>query len=92
MPICFEVAHYSYMERLAKDANLIVVLTNDGWFKDSDCTFQHFRFAQWASLRFKTYTLWVNNSGDTAIIDPYGRVLKNWAIWRGMCWWRFWNR
>jgi apolipoprotein N-acyltransferase len=27
-------------------------------------------------LRFKTYTLWVNNSGDTAIIDPYGRVLK----------------
>jgi apolipoprotein N-acyltransferase len=64
------------MERLAKDANLIVVLTNDGWFKDSDCTFQHFRFAQWASLRFKTYTLWVNNSGDTAIIDPYGRVLK----------------
>jgi apolipoprotein N-acyltransferase len=76
VPICFEVAHYSYMERLAKDANLIVVLTNDGWFKDSDCTFQHFRFAQWASLRFKTYTLWVNNSGDTAIIDPYGRVLK----------------
>jgi apolipoprotein N-acyltransferase len=76
VPICFEVAHYSYMERLAKDANLIAVLTNDGWFKDSDCTFQHFRFAQWASLRFKTYTLWVNNSGDTAIIDPYGRVLK----------------
>jgi apolipoprotein N-acyltransferase len=76
VPICFEVAHYSYMERLAKDANLITVLTNDGWFKDSDCTFQHFRFAQWASLRFKTYTLWVNNSGDTAIIDPYGRVLK----------------
>jgi hypothetical protein len=22
------------------------------------------------------HILWVNNSGDTAIIDPYGRVLK----------------
>jgi len=76
VPICFEITHYSFMEKLAKQANLIVVLTNDGWFKDSDCTFQHFRFAQWASLRFKKFVVWVNNSGDTAIIDPYGRIIK----------------
>ncbi len=76
VPICFEVAHYSFMEKLAKDANIIVVLTNDGWFKNSDCTFQHFRFAQWASLRFKKFVVWVNNSGDTAVINPYGKVVE----------------
>ena len=76
VPICFEIAHYSFMEKLAKSANIIVVLTNDGWFKDSDCTFQHFRFAQWASLRFKKFVVWVNNSGDTAVIDPYGRIVE----------------
>ncbi|WP_448587741.1 apolipoprotein N-acyltransferase [Thermocrinis sp.] len=76
VPICFEVAHYNYMEKLTKNSNLIVVLTNDGWFKDSDCAFQHFRFAQWSALRFKKFVLWVNNSGDTAIIDPHGRVIR----------------
>ncbi|WP_333784804.1 apolipoprotein N-acyltransferase [Thermocrinis sp.] len=76
VPICFEIAHYSFMEKLAKDANIIVVITNDGWFKDSDCTFQHFRYAQWAALRFKKFVVWVNNSGDTAVIDPYGRVVE----------------
>ncbi|MFN3599188.1 MAG: apolipoprotein N-acyltransferase [Aquificaceae bacterium] len=75
-PICFEVAYYSLVKRLSKEANLIAILTNDGWFKDSDCTHQHYLWARVRALENGKYLLWVNNSGDTGIIDPYGRVLK----------------
>ncbi|MFN3870003.1 MAG: apolipoprotein N-acyltransferase [Aquificaceae bacterium] len=75
-PICFEVAYYDLVRKLSKEANLIAVLTNDGWFKDSDCTHQHYLWARVRALENGKYLLWVNNSGDTSIIDPYGRVLK----------------
>ncbi len=61
---------------LSKRANLIAVLTNDGWFKDSDCVSQHYLWARVRALETGKYVLWVNNSGDTGIIDPMGRVLE----------------
>ncbi|MEN3027895.1 MAG: apolipoprotein N-acyltransferase [Aquificaceae bacterium] len=73
--ICFEVAYHSLVKRLSERANLIAVLTNDGWFKDSDCTHQHYLWARVRALENGKYLLWVNNSGDTGVIDPYGRVL-----------------
>ncbi len=75
-PICFEVAYHDLVERLSERANLIVVLTNDGWFEDSDCTHQHYLWARVRALERGKYLLWVNNSGDTGIIDPMGRVLE----------------
>ena len=75
-PICFEVAYWDLVKKLSKDANLIAVLTNDGWFNDSDCTHQHFTWARVRAIENGKFVLWVNNSGDTAIIDPFGRVLK----------------
>ncbi|RMH80121.1 MAG: apolipoprotein N-acyltransferase [Acidobacteria bacterium] len=73
-PICFEIAYYDLVKKLSKDANLIVVLTNDGWFDDSDCTAQHLRWARVRALESGKFVLWVNNSGYTGIIDPYGSV------------------
>ncbi len=75
-PICFEVAYHSLVMELSKRANLIAVLTNDGWFKDSDCVSQHYLWARVRALETGKYVLWVNNSGDTGIIDPMGRVLE----------------
>jgi len=75
-PICFEVAYWDLVKKLSKEANLIVVLTNDGWFNNSDCTHQHFTWAKVRALENAKFVLWVNNSGDTAVIDPSGDVLK----------------
>ncbi|MCX7990390.1 MAG: apolipoprotein N-acyltransferase [Aquificaceae bacterium] len=74
--ICFEVAYHNLVKKLSERANLIAVLTNDGWFKDSDCTHQHYLWARVRALENGRYLLWVNNSGDTGVIDPYGRVLS----------------
>lgn len=76
-PICFEVAYVDLVERLSEDANLVAVLTNDGWFKDSDCAFQHRRWAKVRALEVGKYVLWVDNSGYTSVIDPFGRVVTS---------------
>lgn len=75
-PICFEVAYHSLVDRLGERANLLAVLTNDGWFEDSDCTTQHYLWARVRAMETGKYLLWVNNSGDTGIIDPMGRILE----------------
>ncbi len=76
-PICFEVAYYDMVRRLSREANLIVVLTNDGWFKDSDCTHQHFLWARVRALENGKYVLWLNNTGDTGVVDMDGNVLAS---------------
>jgi len=75
-PICFEVAYWDLVKKLSKEANLIAVITNDGWFNNSDCTHQHFTWARVRALENAKFVLWINNSGDTAVIDPSGKVLK----------------
>uniref|UniRef100_A0A7C2ZN82 Apolipoprotein N-acyltransferase n=1 Tax=Hydrogenobacter sp. TaxID=2152829 RepID=A0A7C2ZN82_9AQUI len=75
-PICFEVAYFDLVKSLSKKANFIAVLTNDGWFKNSDCTHQHYLWGRIRALETGKYVLWVNNSSDTGFIDPYGRPIK----------------
>ena len=73
-PVCFEVAYPFYIKRF--ECNLLAIITNDGWFLDSDGTYQHFRMARVRALENGTFTLWVNNTGPSAVISPKGRVLR----------------
>ncbi len=75
-PICFEVSYYWLVREMAECSNLIAVLTNDAWFRDSDGTYQHFRQARVRALENRKYVLWVNNTGPSAVISPDGDVLK----------------
>ena len=75
-PICFEVSYFSLLREFSQCADLIAVLTNDGWFRDSDGTFQHLRQARVRALETGKYLLWVNNTGPSAVISPRGEVLK----------------
>jgi len=71
-PVCFEVAYYHYVR--AFKCELLAVLTNDAWFKDSDGTYQHFAWARVRAAELGKFLLWVNNSGPSAVIDHEGRV------------------
>ncbi len=75
-PICFEVSYYHLVKDFAECGELIAVLTNDGWFRDSDGTYQHLRQARVRALETRRYVLWVNNTGPSAVISPDGRILK----------------
>ncbi len=75
--ICFEVAYCSLIKELSKDANFLVVLTNDAWFENSDGTYQHMKLARLRALENTKFLLWVNNTGPSAVISPEGKVLKS---------------
>ncbi len=75
-PICFEISYFHLVRELASCADLIAVLTNDAWFRDSDGTFQHMRHARVRAVENRRYVLWVNNTGPSAVISPDGEILR----------------
>ena len=73
-PVCFEVAYPFYIKKFSCD--ILAVLTNDGWFLNSDGTYQHMRIARVRAIENSVYILWINNTGPSAVISPEGKVLK----------------
>lgn len=73
--ICFEdtlgdLARHS----AALGAQLLVTLTNDGWFEQSVATRQHLANAQLRTVETGLPLLRVADTGITCVIDPQGRV------------------
>jgi len=75
-PICFEVSYSWLVRRMARCSELLAVLTNDGWFRDSDGTFQHLRHARVRAVETARFLLWVNNTGPSGVISPEGKVIE----------------
>ena len=72
--MCFEIAYPFYVKKFKCD--IFAVITNDGWFLDSDGTYQHMRMARIRSFENGVFILWVNNTGPSAVISPDGTILK----------------
>ncbi|WP_461828913.1 apolipoprotein N-acyltransferase [Aquifex sp.] len=74
-PICFEVAYPFYIKNFK--CELLAIVTNDGWFLNSDGTYQHMRMARVRAFENGVFILWVNNTGPSAVISPEGEVIKH---------------
>jgi apolipoprotein N-acyltransferase len=80
-PICFEVTDAAHCRRLAwngsqRRADVLVNLTNDGWFTDSDLARrQHLLAARWRAVELETPVVRCANTGISCMIDLQGRVL-----------------
>lgn len=73
--ICFE----SIFPKLVRDsvadgASLLVIVTNDSWYKDSPAVTQHLAQAVFRSVENGRATVQSANSGVSAFIDPHGRI------------------
>ncbi|HHJ64066.1 MAG TPA: apolipoprotein N-acyltransferase, partial [Aquifex aeolicus] len=68
--------YFHLVREMARCADLIAVLTNDAWFRDSDGTYQHMRHARIRAVENRMFVIWVNNTGPSALITPEGRILK----------------
>lgn len=62
-------------------ANLITVITNDGWWGYTSGFFQHFEYARLLAIEMHRYVIRSANNGISAVIAPNGQVLKRTAYW-----------
>jgi apolipoprotein N-acyltransferase len=75
--ICYEAIFPNEIRHFAADgANLLINISNDGWFGRSAAPQQHLLMARIRAVENHRWMLRVTNNGLTASIDPYGRIFE----------------
>jgi len=75
--ICFESVYpHVARESVRAGANLLVVVTNDGWYRDAIALYQHLGHAVLRALENDRLLLRAGNTGISALVDGYGRIHK----------------
>jgi apolipoprotein N-acyltransferase len=75
--ICYEAIFPGDIVRGAERPDVLVNVTNDGWFGDTAGPHQHFHQARVRAVEEGLPLLRAANNGISAVVDPYGRVLKS---------------
>lgn len=73
--VCYEAAYPGVVRDLARDAGLLVNVSNDAWFGDSAAPAQHLEIARLRALENGLPMLRATNTGISAIIDHHGGVV-----------------
>ncbi len=74
--ICYESIFPDEIRQLsANGAQVFVNISNDGWYGDSGAYAQHLKQARMRAVENARWLLRDTNTGVTASIDPYGRVV-----------------
>ena len=71
--ICYEGIFPQFVGRGEARPDLLVLITNDGWFGEGQGPAQHFAQARARAIELGLPMLRVANRGVTAVIDPWGR-------------------
>lgn len=75
--ICYEAIFPNEVRRFVADgANLLVNISNDGWFGRSAAAQQHLLMARVRAVENRRWLIRVTNNGYTASVDPYGRIFE----------------
>jgi apolipoprotein N-acyltransferase len=76
--ICFESVFVRYLREMTrKGADLLVTLTTDAQFLDSSVPYKHIDFGVFRAIENRRYFVQAANTGISAVIDPYGRILAS---------------
>ena len=74
--ICYEAIFPDQVRQYTKDgAQLLINISNDGWFGRSAAPAQHLMMARARAVENRRWLLRDTNNGFTASIDPYGRIV-----------------
>ena len=76
--ICYESIFPDEVRQFAKSgAQVLVNISNDGWYGDSGAYAQHLKQARMRAIENDRWLLRDTNTGVTASIDPYGRIVDS---------------
>ncbi len=75
--ICYESIYGEYMSRYVRNgANLICIITNDGWWKNTPGHKQHKDYARLRAIETRTWVARSANTGISCFIDPSGNIIN----------------
>ena len=79
--ICYEVVYPSLIRQAVHaGSELVTTITNDAWYGNSSAPYQHFQLASMRAIEQGRYMVRAANTGISGIVDPYGRVVQQSAI------------
>lgn len=74
--ICYEAIFPSEVRRFTLNgAELLINMSNDGWFGRSSAPAQHLMMARVRAVENRRWLLRCTNNGFTVAVDPYGRIV-----------------
>ena len=74
--ICYEAIFPETVRRFAEGgAELLISISNDGWFGRSAAPAQHLMMARVRAVENRRWLLRDTNNGFTVSVDPYGRIV-----------------
>ena len=81
--ICYESIYGEFTAtQVRKGAELLCVLTNDGWWGDTPGYKQHFSFSRLRAIETRRWVIRSANTGTSGIINEYGEVMALTPYWK----------
>ena len=81
--LCFESVFGSYCaRRLPEESGFIVMITNDGWWKNTPGYKHHFNFSRMRAIECRRDFIRAANNGISALIDARGQIIAQTAWWQ----------
>ncbi len=76
--ICYESIFGDEVRQFSRaGADVLVNISDDGWYGDTSAPWEHLNMVRMRAIENHRWVLRATNSGVTAVIDPYGRVVKS---------------
>jgi len=78
LSICYEDKFSRVFSKQVREnnSNLLITLTNDGWFKGTEAPFQHELVARWRAIENSRFLIRATNLRDGALISPRGLIIN----------------
>ena len=81
--ICYEIVYPDLVRQFVRGGSeLLTTITNDAWFGPTSAPYQHFAQASMRAIENGRYLVRSANTGISGIVDPYGRVLEQSAVYQ----------
>ena len=82
--ICYESVYGEFCTEYVRDAGaeLLAVITNDGWWGNTPGYSQHLRYSSLRAIETRRDIVRCGNTGISALIDQRGRILSETPWWQ----------
>ena len=74
--IWYEVVYPDLVRSMVRDSDVLLTISNDGWFGHSIGPLQHLQIAQFRAKEAGRYMIRATNTGVSAIIDTNGQIVS----------------